>query len=170
MKEIIALVSDIRSRVDEIDLSKLKRSDAQVISLLKEVLTLFQSVIERADCLLSSKKIERVGSICTNRWIASLPSEYHIISISKLGSGIGFSIDLGERRVKIFNKDYSMEFTRDRAYVTMPTKQIEINLREPEEISSHYAAVSKTFRYVISTLRRSEDDFGKCIKFERIRC
>ncbi|MEL9929749.1 MAG: hypothetical protein QXF50_02475, partial [Sulfolobales archaeon] len=122
MVDLHSIVGDLRNRIDEVEVSRLRRSDAQVLSLFKEAISLLHDVTSKAGCLLNHSNVKNVGAICSRKWIASI-ADQKIYSVTKLTRGIGFSIDLVERSVKIFNRGYLMIFGRDRIIVVTPVRE-----------------------------------------------
>jgi len=62
MSDIDMIVRSIVENVEKIDVSKLRRSDVQIIGMLKELITLSNNVVRKLMCLKEHKNIKISGA------------------------------------------------------------------------------------------------------------
>ncbi|NAZ13315.1 MAG: hypothetical protein GU359_04080 [Desulfurococcales archaeon] len=168
MSDIDMIVRSIVENVEKIDVSKLRRSDVQIIGMLKELITLSNNVVRKLMCLKEHKNIKISGAVCGRKWVFTETDHY--ISIYKLGFGGSIFIDKKEKMIMIRNREYGIIFSPYNVAAYIPTYKIEIDLRRVERISERSTLISKSFSKTLETLKRADEDFTKCVKTERIRC
>lgn len=168
MKGYREILKNLSDSIERIDTSRLRKSDLYVVSLLKELIAMSSSVLDKVFCIGDYRGIKTVGALCGRKWVVTDTDS--LLSIYKIGFGGGVVIDRDNRSLMIYNRGYSIVFYSNTVSASIPTATTEIDIRRVEGVSENASLISKTFSRVVETLRRAEEDLSRCIKTERIKC
>ncbi|MGC9009059.1 MAG: hypothetical protein ACP5I7_00380 [Sulfolobales archaeon] len=168
MRETVKIVSDIREALERIDLSNMRRSDAQIVGIFKEIISGALNVSEKISCISEAKNLGNISFLCNRKLVLIRTSD--AIALNKLTLGRGLSFNLRENELKIYNRGCEMRLTPHQVSIKIQNISRSIDLRKIEGVSEHSSIISKVFGSIIEVINRINEDLSKCIKIERIKC
>ncbi len=168
MREVVKIVSGIREAIERIDISSLRRSDAQIVGIFKEVVSGVAEISEKIACIDEARRIEKIDFLCNRKLVLVKTPE--IIALSKLGFGRGLSFSIRGNELKIYNRGYEISLSPHQIIVKLENISKTIDLRKIEGVSEHSSLISRVFSNVIETINKTNEDLTKCIKLGRIKC
>jgi len=168
LREVVKIVSEIREALEKIDLSSLRRSDAQVVGIFKEIISGALDISEKISCIGETKTLGNINFLCNKKLV--LVRTPDVIVLNKLTLGRGLSFNLRENELKIYSRGYEISLMPYLVIIKLQNISRNIDLRKIEGVSEHSSLIGKVFSNVIDVINKINEDLFKCIKMERIKC